>query len=36
MTQLQDKIGSLDAPPKSKPWFSFTRWIVTALYVLVL
>jgi hypothetical protein len=35
MTQLQDKIGSLEAPPKVHRGFSFARWLVTAFYGLM-
>jgi hypothetical protein len=35
MTQLQNKIGSLEAPPKIHRGYSFARWLVTALYVLM-
>jgi hypothetical protein len=35
ITQLQNKIGSLEAPPKIHRGYSFARWLVTALYVLM-
>ena len=36
MTQPQNKIGALEAPPKSKQWLGFARSILTVLYVTLL